>query len=88
MATITSLARELNPTGLGEHIYIYIYIYIYKDSETVHSKINPGNGVAPFYTQQLKREPLDHPRLGSPTLLLILYDELFEEVGFSYGVTS
>ena len=29
VATITSLARELNPTGVGEHIYIYIYIYIY-----------------------------------------------------------
>ena len=27
--TITSFARELNPTGVGEHIYIYIYIYIY-----------------------------------------------------------
>ena len=23
--TITSFARELNPTGVGEHIYIYIY---------------------------------------------------------------
>ena len=31
--TITSFARELNPTGAGEYIslvYIYIYIYIYK----------------------------------------------------------
>ena len=27
--TITSFAREVNPTGVGEHIYIYIYIYIY-----------------------------------------------------------
>ena len=27
--TITSFARELNPTGVGEYIYIYIYIYIY-----------------------------------------------------------
>ena len=26
--TFTSLARELNPTGVGEHIYIYIYIYM------------------------------------------------------------
>ena len=24
--TFTSFARELNPTGVGEHIYIYIYI--------------------------------------------------------------
>ena len=30
VATITSLTRELNPTGVEEHIYcIYIYIYIY-----------------------------------------------------------
>ena len=37
VATITSLARELNPTRVGEHIYttkqslyiIYIYIHIY-----------------------------------------------------------
>ena len=38
VATITSFARELNPSGVGEHIYIvihrqtasfYIYIYIY-----------------------------------------------------------
>ena len=27
--TITSFARELNPTGVGKYIYIYIYIYIY-----------------------------------------------------------
>ena len=27
--TITSFARELNPTGVGEHIYIYIYIVIH-----------------------------------------------------------
>ena len=26
---ITSFARELNPTGAGEHIHIVIYIYIY-----------------------------------------------------------
>ena len=25
--TITSFARELNPTGVGEHIYIYIYCH-------------------------------------------------------------
>ena len=24
--TITSFARELNPTGVGEYIYIYIYL--------------------------------------------------------------
>ena len=32
--TITSFARELNPTVVGEYIYIYIYIYIYCHPQT------------------------------------------------------
>ena len=28
VATITSLAREINPTVVGVYIYIYIYMYV------------------------------------------------------------
>ena len=36
--TITSFARELNPTGAGEYLSlsIYIYIYIYETSRQIH----------------------------------------------------
>ena len=35
--TITSFARELNPTGVGEYIYIYIYIYnAFRDQLVFH----------------------------------------------------
>ena len=29
--TITSFARELNPTGVGEHIYVCMYVCMYVD---------------------------------------------------------
>ena len=35
VATITSLTRELNPTGVGEHIYIYIYMKIIEKSSVL-----------------------------------------------------
>ena len=36
---ITSFAKELNPTAVGEYIYIYIYIYELKKLEEKISKI-------------------------------------------------
>ena len=35
--TFTSFDRELNPTGVGEHIYIYIYIYCHPQTDLFRS---------------------------------------------------
>ena len=53
---ITSSARELKPTGVGEYIYIYIYIY------TVTRHLYCLNDLASLENQYLRSRRLICPK--------------------------
>ena len=58
--TITSFAWELNPTGVGEHIYIYIYIYILSSTDrSVSFYQNSSVRLDGLDSRSLDRNPVD-----------------------------